>query len=85
MLYMDFSEAFNTLNTLYEDYSSGYLELAKPIDLSQCREIASDVRDIRDELETSACLIYNDVLTRVAAKVLIFRGSADNKEVLLRF
>ena len=75
---------FDALNRLYEGYTDGTLELAKPINLLACRMITSDVVDIRGELEKSACLYYNNTLTRVAGKVLIFRNSPNGKEVLLR-
>lgn len=75
---------FEELDKLYEDYAEGTLVLAKPIDLKSCRMITSDVVDIRGELEKSACLYYDNVLTRVAGKVLIFRNTPDGKEVLLR-
>ncbi|MGH2152864.1 hypothetical protein, partial [Enterococcus faecalis] len=65
-------------------FSNGYLELAKPIDLSKCRMIDSDVVDVRGELEKSACLDYNNVLTRVSAQALIFRDGPEGKEVLMR-
>ena len=84
----------NPFITLYEElcelnesnrpFSNGYLELAKPIDLSKCRMIDSDVVDVRGELEKSACLVYNNVLTRVSAQALIFRDGPEGKEVLMR-
>jgi 8-oxo-dGTP pyrophosphatase MutT (NUDIX family) len=46
--------------------------------------IKSDVVDIRGELEESACTYYNNVLTRIAAWVLIFRNGTEGKEVLMR-
>lgn len=50
-----------------ENFKNGYVEKGKPLDLSKARMIKSDVMDIRGELEESACLEYNGVLTRVAA------------------
>ena len=61
------------------------IEPAEPINLHDCRMIASDVLDIRNEYEESACLVYKDTLTRVAAKVLIFRQTEAGPEVLMRF
>lgn len=81
----EFIRVYEELNKLNEaKYKNGHLELAKPINLSNCRMITSDVTDIRGELEQSACLEYNGVLTRVGAQALIFRDGIDGKEVLMR-
>jgi hypothetical protein len=69
MIYSDFIKLYEELNNLTEaaKYKNGYIEKGRPIDLSKARMIKSDVLDIRGEFEESACLYYNDVLTRVAA------------------
>ena len=82
-------EVLSKLNTLTEakttkPFPNGYIESGKPIDLSMCRMITSDVKDIRGEFEESACLNYNDVLTRVAASVLPLRDGPEGKEVFLK-
>ena len=86
---MNFIDTWQQLDRLYEAKSSrafpqGYVEAADPINLNNCRMIASDVLDIRGELEESACLVYKDVLTRVAASVLPFRDGPEGKEVFLK-
>lgn len=60
-----------------------YVE-ASPINLSDCRMIYSDVKDIRGELEASACLDYNGELTRVQVRTVIIRDTGFGKEFLGR-
>lgn len=86
---MNFLNIYEELNNIQETRSSrpfaqGYVEAAEPINISDCRMIASDVQDIRGELEESACLDYKGVLTRVAASVLPFRDGPEGKEVFLK-
>ena len=86
---MNFLHTYSLLENLYEGKASrpvpqGYVEAAKPINLSDCCMIDSDVIDCRGELEASACLEYNGVLTRVAASVLPFRDGPEGKEVFLK-
>lgn len=86
----EFLNLYNKLSHLQESKSTsrpfkqGTVEAARPINLADCRMIASDVVDVRGELEESACLVYNDVLTRVAASVLPFRDGPEGKEVCLK-
>jgi 8-oxo-dGTP pyrophosphatase MutT (NUDIX family) len=84
----NFIDLYESLSELYENkhrpFPQGYVEAAQPINLSDCRMINSDVLDIRGELESSACLTYNGVLTRVAASVLPFRDGPEGKEVFLK-
>lgn len=86
---MNFLTLYEELNTIQEaknlkPFTQGYVEAAEPINLSSCRTISSDVRDIRGEFEESACLEYKGVLTRVAASVLPFRDGPEGKEVFLK-
>ena len=86
---MNFLDTWIQLDKLHEarsarQFPQGYVEAAEAINLSDCRMIASDVTDIRGELEESACLEYKGVLTRVAASVLPFRDGPDGKEVFLK-
>lgn len=84
---INFNNAWNKLNIINENinkFKNGYVERVENIDLSNIRMISSDVIDIRGEIEESACIDYNGVLTRVAASVLIFRDGAEGKEVLIR-
>lgn len=66
------------------NFRQGTVEAGKGVNLADCRMIASDVVDIRGYLEESACLLYNGVLTRVAASVLPFRDGPEGKEVFLK-
>ena len=86
LLNEEFISLYEELTALNEEtqYKNGYLEVAKPINVADCKMIKSDVVDIRGEIEQSACLKYNGVLTRVGAQVLIFRDGQDGKEVLMR-
>ena len=77
-------EELARINESSSPYKNGTVERARPISLSDCRMIDSDVVDIRNEIESSACLTYNGVLTRVAAQALIFRDGQEGKEVLMR-
>ena len=86
---MNFLDTWQQLEKLHEakgnrPFSQGHVEAAEPINLGDCRMIASDVLDIRGELEESTCLDYKGVLTRVAASVLPFRDGAEGKEVFLK-
>lgn len=84
---INFSNAWNKLNIINENinkFKNGYIERVKNIDLSNIKMISSDVVDIRGEIEKSACVDYNGILTRVAASVLIFRDGVEGKEVLIR-
>ena len=86
---MNFLDTWQELEKLHEARSSrlfpqGHVEAAEVINLSDCRMIASDVVDVRGELEESACLDYKGVLTRVAASVLPFRDGPEGKEVFLK-
>ncbi len=86
---MNFLNIYEELSDIQEarsvsPFTQGYVEAAEPINLSDCRMIASDVQDIRGELEESACLEYKGVLTRVAASVLPFRDGPEGKEVFLK-
>ena len=81
----------NFLNTylLLEDLNIESLTEAKyqeagPINLADCRMITSDVKDIRGELEASACLEYNGELTRVQVRTVIIRDTESGKEFLGR-
>ena len=88
MISPDFLSLYEELDQINEsplNYKNGTVERGNPISLAKCRMIDSDVVDIRGEIERSACLVYNGVLTRVAAQALIFRDGADGgKEVLMR-
>ena len=86
---MNFLDTWQELEKLHEarsarQFPQGYVEAAEAINLSDCRMIASDVVDVRGELEESACLEYKGVLTRVAASVLPFREGPEGKEVFLK-
>ena len=86
---MNFLDTWHQLEKLHEakstrPFAQGHVESAEAINLSDCRMIASDVTDIRGELEESACLNYKGVLTRVVAAVLPFRDGPDGKEVFLK-
>lgn len=86
---MNFIDTWQQLEKLQEakstkPFKQGYVEAAAPISLTSCRMIASDVVDVRNELEESACLEYKGVLTRVAASVLPFRDGPEGKEVFLK-
>lgn len=82
--FLNWYEKLSVLNEDAVKYKSNTVERARPINLADCRMIESDVVDIRGELESSACLLYNDVLTRVSAQALIFRDGPEGKEVLMR-
>ena len=85
---MNFFETYSALSALYKtDLKESVLTEAKyteaqPIDLSNCRMITSDVKDIRGEFEASACLEYNGELTRVQARTVIIRETENGKEFL---
>lgn len=85
----EFLSVYEKLSTINEspektDFRQGTVEAGKGVNLADCRMIASDVVDIRGHLEESACLLYNGVLTRVAASVLPFRDGPEGKEVFLK-
>ena len=89
MIKTKFMELYEELSEIQEagtsrPFPQGYVEAAEAINLGDCRMIASDVVDIRGELEESACLDYKGVLTRVAASVLPFRDGPEGKEVFLK-
>ena len=85
---MNFFETYSALSALYKtDLKESVLTEAKyteaqPINLSDCRMITSDVKDIRGEFEASACLEYNGELTRVQARTVIIRETENGKEFL---
>ena len=86
---MNFLSTWQELEALQEaksirPFPQGHVSAAEPINLADCRMITSDVIDSRGELEESACLEYNGVLTRVAASVLPFREGPEGKEVFLK-
>lgn len=85
----EFLSVYEKLSTINEspekaNFRQGTVEAGKGVNLADCRMIASDVVDIRGHLEESACLLYNGVLTRVAASVLPFRDGPEGKEVFLK-
>jgi 8-oxo-dGTP pyrophosphatase MutT (NUDIX family) len=89
MIKTEFMTLYEELSEIQEAKTSrpfpqGYVEAAESINLGDCRMIASDVMDMRGELEESACLEYKGVLTRVAASVLPFRDGPEGKEVFLK-
>lgn len=86
---MNFLDTYLMLENLFasEPEEAAHLTEAKyldaePINLADCRMITSDVRDIRGELEASACLDYNGELTRVQARTVIIRETENGKEFL---
>jgi 8-oxo-dGTP pyrophosphatase MutT (NUDIX family) len=89
MIKTEFMTLYEELSEIQEAKTSrpfpqGYVEAAESINLGDCRMIASDVMDMRGELEESACLDYKGVLTRVAASVLPFRDGPEGKEIFLK-
>ena len=89
MIKTEFMTIYEELSEIQEartgrPFPQGYVEAAESINLGDCRMIASDVMDMRGELEESACLDYKGVLTRVAASVLPFRDGPEGKEVFLK-
>jgi len=76
-------EELSAINGAHEETltEAKYIE-AGPIDLSDCRMITSDVKDIRGEYEASACLEYNGELTRVQVRTVIIRDTENGKEFL---
>ena len=82
----EFLSIYEKLSNLNEStaFKQGTVEAGKGVNLASCKMIASDVVDVRGEIEESACLIYNGVLTRVAASVLPFRDGPEGKEVFLK-
>lgn len=76
--YDELSKVYDSSEKLTE---AKYVE-ANPINLADCRMVQSDVKDIRGELEASACLDYNGELTRVQVRTVIVRDTADGKEFL---
>lgn len=81
--FMRLYEELSTINEVPEEAltEAKYIE-AKPINLADCRMITSDVKDIRGELEASACLEYNGELTRVQVRTVIIRDTENGKEFL---
>jgi 8-oxo-dGTP pyrophosphatase MutT (NUDIX family) len=82
---MNFLDTYLLLEDIHTDVltEAKYIE-AGPINLSDCRMITSDVKDIRGELEASACLEYNGELTRVQCRTVIIRDTENGKEFLGR-
>ena len=85
----EFLTLYEKLSKLNENpehvvFKQGTVEAGKTINLADCRMVASDVLDVRGEIEESACLMYNGILTRVAASVLPFRDGPEGKEVFLK-
>lgn len=83
----EFGDWYEDLNKLYdspEKLTEAKPVNAGPINLADCRMITSDVRDIRGELEASACLEYNGELTRVQVRTVIIRDTENGKEFLGR-
>lgn len=81
--FMRLYEELSVINEAPEEAptEAKYIE-AKPINLADCRMIASDVKDIRGELEASACLEYNGELTRVQVRTVIIRNTEKGKKFL---
>lgn len=81
---MNFLEAYSALDILYTKrplQESKHVR-AEPINLADCRMITSDIKDIRGELEASACLEYKGELTRVQVRTVIIRETKKGKEFL---
>lgn len=77
MIKTDFMKLMEKLDALLENPSTS----SQP-NLADCRMIVSNVRDIRGELEASACLEYNGELTRVQVRTVILRDTEAGKEFL---
>lgn len=79
---MNFLNTYLKLENLNNTMLSEAWQKAGPINLADCRMITSDVKDIRGELEASACLEYNGELTRVQVRTIIVRETDQGKEFL---
>ena len=85
---MNFLETYLALDKLHNTkleesiLTEAKYQDADPINLTDCRMITSDVKDIRGELEASACLEYNGELTRVQVRTIIIRDTEHGKEFL---
>jgi 8-oxo-dGTP pyrophosphatase MutT (NUDIX family) len=76
---MNLYEKLNNINeAVLSEHTAG------EIDLSKCRVITSDVKDIRGELEASSCLEYNGELTRVQVRTVIIRETENGREFLAK-
>ena len=82
MINTDFIKLYEKLSDINNNHLNE--SSVKNIDLSSCRVIISDVKDIRGELETSSCLEYNGELTRVQVRTVIIRETENGKEFLAK-
>lgn len=82
MNYSEFLKVYEKLNKINSTLLTESTE--REIDLADCRIIVSDVVDIRGELEKSACLVYNNELTRIQVRTVIIRETIDGKEFLAK-
>jgi 8-oxo-dGTP pyrophosphatase MutT (NUDIX family) len=82
MIYSDFIKLYEELSVINESCLTE--SNAENIDLSKCRVITSDVRDVRGELEASSCLEYNGELTRVQVRTVIIRETENGREFLAK-
>lgn len=78
MIKTEFMRLLEKLDTITEATSS------QAPNLADCRMILSDVKDIRGELEASACIEYNGELTRVQVRTVILRDTERGREFLGR-
>lgn len=76
MIKTEFMRLLEKLDTITEATSS------QAPNLADCRMILSDVKDIRGELEASACIEYNGELTRVQVRTVILRDTEHGREFL---
>ena len=80
MLETDFMKLYAELSELQESLQ----ESSSVLNLADCRMIPSDVTDIRGEIESSACLEYNNELTRVQVRTVILQDTPSGKVFLGR-
>lgn len=80
MLETDFMKLYAELSELQESLQ----ESSSALNLADCRMIPSDVTDIRGEIESSACLEYNNELTRVQVRTVILQDTPSGKVFLGR-
>ena len=80
MLETDFMKLYVELSELQESLQ----ESSSALNLADCRMIPSDVTDIRGEIESSACLEYNNELTRVQVRTVILQDTPSGKLFLGR-
>ena len=78
MIKTEFMKLLEELDTITEATST------QAPNLADCRMILSDVKDIRGELEASACIEYNGELTRVQVRTVILRDTEHGREFLGR-